>query len=499
VLWRAIELKEEDLIEACITHGADLTLGLGADNESSIAHHALEIGLSEVVLRILRTPSGALLPDKVDTFGRTVLWRALELGHKEVVQACLMCGANASAIDEIAGTGRSLLHVALETGQADLVPDLLEAGAAAGVPDQNGRTPLAVAAQEKDEATVDVLLSAGAQPGPTGGGEALAAVEAGSFVLAERLIRASDRSRVPEALKAAGGKPGKRGSTAARKSLKPAAHRVMAVQALAGGGGSGGATATRTSGSVTPSSDGGHSLPDLEPATLPSILPKAVEAKAAGVVTAWLEVALEGAGLSPRDAMSMSESLTSWAVVNGMEFGQLQARAAALEKLPVTIITEGLKSASSDLSARGVPDGIVESLTAMQLNAHQPQDGPPGSPSKRKSSASPGPGLGAVGTPGSRTPSLSGIAEAAGLLKEQEEDEGATGTPASEEPSASESAEALGERPDTAERPGTRERIPDTIAEDESAPDGKAAADEENKAAEDSDASEEFPELQVNG
>ncbi|CAJ1407369.1 unnamed protein product [Effrenium voratum] len=197
VLWRAVQGKFEDLVDACLGP-ADLSLGLGHDNDGSLAHLAMECEQPDLALRFLKGQPAATAadpeepshrdrvnPDAKDSHGRTVLMRALELKETEIAQLCIQLHANVSAVDSL--FERSALHIAAEADPA-VVPALLAAGADLDLVDKRGHTPLIAAAQAGQQEAVRALHAAGAQLGPAGSFATLQALEAGHFDLAAQII-----------------------------------------------------------------------------------------------------------------------------------------------------------------------------------------------------------------------------------------------------------------------------------------------------------------------
>ncbi|KAM3935712.1 uncharacterized protein RB166_002855 [Leptodactylus fuscus] len=108
--------------------------------------------------------------DHVDVEGRTPLMAAAYMGHCTVAGILLESGANVNKCDV---DGRSALAVAclcVPTGQRhpQLVSVLLEHGADPELQDNEGLTPLLVAAYEGQEEVAELLLEAGANPDRSG-------------------------------------------------------------------------------------------------------------------------------------------------------------------------------------------------------------------------------------------------------------------------------------------------------------------------------------------
>lgn len=96
-----------------------------------------------------------------------------EYSAAQRLQALLDAGLDANLSNE---EGNSLLMLAAYNGQTDLVEILLGHGAAVDQMNDRGQTPLAGAVFKKDIATVQVLVSAGADP-QAGGPSALATAQ----------------------------------------------------------------------------------------------------------------------------------------------------------------------------------------------------------------------------------------------------------------------------------------------------------------------------------
>lgn len=105
-------------------------------------------------------------PNECDTKGNPLLLLAAENHHAEAVKLLLEFGADT----EIRGAMEwTALHAAVATDkgraeQAECVRLLLQAGAKTDEQDENGLTPLALAARNDDERVVMMLLEAGADP-----------------------------------------------------------------------------------------------------------------------------------------------------------------------------------------------------------------------------------------------------------------------------------------------------------------------------------------------
>eukprot|EP00440_Ansanella_granifera_P023184 gb/GFBE01025177.1/.p1 GENE.gb/GFBE01025177.1/~~gb/GFBE01025177.1/.p1 ORF type:complete len:268 (+),score=97.02 gb/GFBE01025177.1/:1-804(+) len=98
--------------------------------------------------------------DAQDHKGITALGYAIGANRIAVVKLLLDNRANPFAVDS---SGNSGLHYAAGYGRKELVEYLLKAGASVGQPNAQGMTALAVATQNKQEATIQLLKAHGAQ------------------------------------------------------------------------------------------------------------------------------------------------------------------------------------------------------------------------------------------------------------------------------------------------------------------------------------------------
>eukprot|EP00416_Gambierdiscus_australes_P029614 CAMPEP_0171093438 /NCGR_PEP_ID=MMETSP0766_2-20121228/39080_1 /TAXON_ID=439317 /ORGANISM="Gambierdiscus australes, Strain CAWD 149" /LENGTH=267 /DNA_ID=CAMNT_0011551887 /DNA_START=62 /DNA_END=865 /DNA_ORIENTATION=+ len=97
--------------------------------------------------------------DAQDHKGITPLGYAIGANRIAVVKLLLDSRANPYAVD---ASGNGGLHYAAGYGRKELVEYLLKTGAAVNQANAQGRTPLAVATQNKQEATIQVLKAHGA-------------------------------------------------------------------------------------------------------------------------------------------------------------------------------------------------------------------------------------------------------------------------------------------------------------------------------------------------
>ncbi|KAM6986089.1 uncharacterized protein ankrd50l [Aplochiton taeniatus] len=164
-----------DAVRLLLDAGAEVD---GCDAEGRTALRAAAWGGHEEILRTL-LDYGAQV-DRADREGRTPLIAAAYMGHREAVEILLDHEAEVDLAD---GDGRSALSVAAlcvptaagVKGYGEVVSLLLERGANPAHRDQDGMTPLLLAAYEGHEEVVELLLEAGADVDETAGPHASAA------------------------------------------------------------------------------------------------------------------------------------------------------------------------------------------------------------------------------------------------------------------------------------------------------------------------------------
>ncbi|CAE8743867.1 unnamed protein product [Polarella glacialis] len=392
VIWRAVEGKHTELVELCLRLGCDLKLGLGASNDGSLAHLAVETAQASLAIRFLNgitRPGNEEAEDKEaqepDTTGQCQenhlsikdvsppesdqrgelpeepgrhLNQAVEgdknsssklsktrcspdktdsHGRTVLIRALELQQPEVARMCMQLGanvqvthpvTGKGVLHAALQCQQVALVPKLLQAGALPDLVDKQGSTPLQLAAAIGDTEIVDLLLSMGALPGPAGGRAAYSAVHGGHNELAEQLIRMAGPCK-PSDLPGVGLMKKRRMST----------------------------------GKAIQQSDLG----------LPSTLATAAEAAASGVLFTYLSCVLEGAALETEVVSSLASGLGEW-VLESNQPGQARSRAESLEYLTLAIVEDGPRAAASDLRTLDVPAGLVDLLGKAQLLQEPPAD-----------------------------------------------------------------------------------------------------------------------------
>lgn len=354
VLWRAIEAKQAEVVEACMHANVDLSLGLGAKNDGSVAHLALETNQEALVVRCLESPSG-VGQDRVDSHGRTVLFRAIELGHVTAARICLALGADAQVVDKI--SGRGTLHAALAARQAAVMPDLLRARASVDATDRRGQSPLMLAAVNGDDQGVDILLEAGARPsGAAGGAEALAAIGSALFDGATRITQASPAASREDLEQIASGRELKKacdalaGAGGVRRATNPSSTRAKAepptlltMACLAAG-------AAR---------DLGADVVDEARGIAEASSERAARAAAAHLAALLACPLVAGSALG-----RLARSLVSWAAT-GSSPAVRKARGAALELLPLALLQHGARAAADSLQHASVPPDVVQDLLAL--------------------------------------------------------------------------------------------------------------------------------------
>ncbi|XP_014663141.1 PREDICTED: putative ankyrin repeat protein RF_0381 [Priapulus caudatus] len=150
------------VVQMLLSHGADANAA-SLQGQTSL-YYAATSGYDRAssgrlnIMRLL-LEAGAV-PNVAHTkSGETPLMCAARMGVEAVVQMLLSHGADANAADS---HGQSLYHAAC-SGRLDIVRLLLEAGADPNIADtESGETPLMMAVSKCEEATVQMLLSHGA-------------------------------------------------------------------------------------------------------------------------------------------------------------------------------------------------------------------------------------------------------------------------------------------------------------------------------------------------
>ncbi|WP_265025522.1 ankyrin repeat domain-containing protein [Wolbachia endosymbiont (group A) of Bibio marci] len=161
---KLLEAAREGNIEevnSLISKGANVNAE--DNNEQTPLHQAAAYGRKEAVEVLLNNGANV---NAVDEHHSTPLHRAAENGHKEVVEALLKVnGIDVNAQDKYEGTP---LHFAAKMGHAEIVKDLLDKGASVNITDRNGKTPFKLAANKEIQTLLEntaELLEAAAEKG----------------------------------------------------------------------------------------------------------------------------------------------------------------------------------------------------------------------------------------------------------------------------------------------------------------------------------------------
>jgi len=181
-LHRAAISGHKDVVELLLTKGADANrkdeggrTPLEYVMDDTIQNHNNDVSLMKLLLS-----AGADVNIK-DQQGRTPLHQAVLNNHKEIVELLLAHDADMNIKDqrgwtpldyarlgkfkdiiELFSVKVTSLHGALQLGDLARVKALLEQGVDVNAKDENGRTPLLLAARNNDVNTAKLLISAGA-------------------------------------------------------------------------------------------------------------------------------------------------------------------------------------------------------------------------------------------------------------------------------------------------------------------------------------------------
>jgi len=350
VLWRAIELKQPELAEVCVEHGANLLLGLGEHNEGSLAHLAIETKQPQLAIKLLSAPGGCS-PNIVAGRDRSLIWRAVELRQLDVVRECLKHDADLNRTDDF--TGNTILHVALEV-EPQLVPDLVKAGAPADVQNKALKTPLQIAARNGQKEAVEELLEVGVRPGRFGGSAAQEAIEANQLELALLLV---ERAGPVPPLRISRRTFGDEGDGDSDTGSQASFGGRSARSTLSYMSATGGRRARRSSAGTT------------EDDATWEVLKGAVMLGSRELVALFLTNALVGARIVGEYAQSLAQDLTEWIFEKDHKEDRVK-RAESIQELPFTMYEEGNEIAASDYmhSKCGLSDALIEKIAQAELD-----------------------------------------------------------------------------------------------------------------------------------
>jgi ankyrin repeat protein len=189
LLAARVERDDAAGVHLLLDHGASPSNGGGWGRGGTMLHFALLRGAGEEVVRLLL--ERGVRTDARDRDGRTAYAVAVRCGRDDavallkqhgapdddlgiadrIIAACLRGDVDAvrretTAHRDLAATflrtDHQMLSWVIRSGQREAVPLLLQAGLDPDIPDDDGRSPLHLAAAAADAAVVDQLLRAGA-------------------------------------------------------------------------------------------------------------------------------------------------------------------------------------------------------------------------------------------------------------------------------------------------------------------------------------------------
>ena len=159
-IFAAVEAGDTDAVARLLAQGADVNGTLNSAGEgktplmAAAAHNRLEL------IQPLVT-AGAVVDQQEKPGGNTALFYAAQLDNTDIVQMLLEEGADPDLQDE---NGWSPLHVAAQYGYLSTTRALLNGAADVNLPDNKGMTPLMLTLARGDERTYTILLANGADP-----------------------------------------------------------------------------------------------------------------------------------------------------------------------------------------------------------------------------------------------------------------------------------------------------------------------------------------------
>jgi len=145
-----------DVVQALLSAGTDMALT--DEDNASVAHHATEHGLADII---------SLLGEKgmdfnqFDAYGQCPLTIAAQYNRVAVVRELIKAGADLNLVSE---NGLTPLFAAAEFGRDEIFAALIQAGANADYADENGHTIFCAAARKGSESMVRSLLNKGIRP-----------------------------------------------------------------------------------------------------------------------------------------------------------------------------------------------------------------------------------------------------------------------------------------------------------------------------------------------
>ncbi|XP_072983338.1 E3 ubiquitin-protein ligase XB3-like [Typha latifolia] len=167
--FRAVQVGDLEMVEAILSTDPDMLYRTTVYDRLSALHIGAANGQIEVVSAIL---DGPVHPDVVNRHKQTPLMLAAMHGKIECVQKLLEAGANILMFDSL--HGRTCLHHAAYYGHLDCLKSILSAAQSTSVADSwgftrfvnvrddNGATPLHLAARQGRPDCVHILLDSGA-------------------------------------------------------------------------------------------------------------------------------------------------------------------------------------------------------------------------------------------------------------------------------------------------------------------------------------------------
>lgn len=158
-LWLACQQGHTEIVRYLMELGANTNVRSVKSGRAPL-HQACQNGHDAVVWLLLRSFNVEI--DVAEEDGVTPLWLACQQGHTEIVKRLLELGANPDATS--IQSRRSTLHQASQNGNEEIVSLLLEKGVNVDFGEEDGATPLWLAAQQGYTNILNLFLSKGANP-----------------------------------------------------------------------------------------------------------------------------------------------------------------------------------------------------------------------------------------------------------------------------------------------------------------------------------------------